>query len=440
MLMVNKIISSIKHAVKEDLVYIIGNYGIRLASFVFTILVAKNISPENYGLFGLATLIITYLAYFNLGSQYSINKELSIDITNTKLNAYALINSVAFTVFIISFALFIHGFNLLNDLHPYSYYLILYPILYNILEISNGILRAHNKSTQLGIIKLAGTLGVVGITFYYFIAGVPNDPTPLFLRFLLFQAIEIIISLYFLSKVYKFKFSDIRVSINIKYIKYLIMQGLVLSLYVTIDGFTKSIDRLFIASFYSKAELGYYSFGVALHGPFLLAIGSIMYMDFSRVLKRFSESNKSDFYLIVNKVYKKLIIIWLITLIASIIFSYLFLKFYVPNYLPSYFVIVIYIFNVITRILIFPYTSFLIANNYQIELIKVIIVPSIINIVLSYTVVLLKFPYIFILLVTFPSNFVYLFFLQNLFKKRILRSNAIEKNFNSKTISTNLDI
>ena len=59
-------------------------HGLRFASLIFTIIVARKIAPENYGLFGLAALIITYITYFNLGSQYSINKELSIDITNNE--------------------------------------------------------------------------------------------------------------------------------------------------------------------------------------------------------------------------------------------------------------------------------------------------------------------------------------------------------------------
>lgn len=417
-MVLSKAFNIVKKSVEEDLVYIIGNYGIRIASFIFTILVAKKISPENYGLFGLATLIITYITYFNLGSQYSINKELSINIENSKTNAYALINTIFFTALVIIFVITIKFFGLFPSLRPYLYYLLIYPVFFNILEISNGILRAHNLSKKLGLIKVAGTLVIIVVTVYYYFKGIPDDPTPLFSRFLLFQFVEVAVSIYFLSKIYTFSFSEIKDAFNIKYLKYLVIQGLILSLYITIDSFTKSIDRLFIAAFYSKAELGYYTFGVSLQGPFLLAIGSIMYMDFSRALKRFKSSTLVEFNKGVKHIYGKLFIVWIITFVCAAIFCFFFLKYYLPRYFSSYLVVVIYVFNYFTRILVFPYASYYVSNDLTFDLIKIILTPSIINIALSYMVVFFNLPYIFILIVTLPSNVLYYFIIKNKFEKK----------------------
>jgi len=419
----NTILNIFKKAyntVKNDFILILGNYGLRIASFLFTLVVAKKISPANYGVFGLATLIVNYLTYFNFGSQYSINKELSIDIKNRIVNAYAIINTFVYSIILLIFYFFAKYFNLFPSLNDYLYYLFFYPLFFNILEISNGILRAHNQSNKLGLIKLAGTIFVVFVTIYYFFIGVSDNPSPLFSRFLFFSIIQVIVSMYYLKNYFIISVDDFVNSINYKNIKYLIWQGLILSIYITIDGFTKSIDRLFVASFYSKEDLGFYSFGFSLQGPFLLALSSIMYMDFSRILKNLKGSSIYDFRNNINKLYKKLFLIWSFTLIIAIIGCFFFLKFYLPNYYNSFPVVIIYIINYFVTILLFPFTSYFIANNLISRLIKIIIIPNIINIILSYIVVLLNLPFYYIMVVSIPSNLFYFILLRrNFFRQKL---------------------
>ena len=165
-------LNKIYNLFKQDLNFIIGNYSLRIASLAFTLLIAKKVDPEHYGIFGLGLLLATYAGYFNFGAQFSINKELSVNIENQKVISYGIVNSIVFFIIILLLSFAVKWLNIYPEIHDYLIYIILYAGFYNISEISNGILRSTGSSKQLAKVKLVSAVGTIFITIYFVIAGI----------------------------------------------------------------------------------------------------------------------------------------------------------------------------------------------------------------------------------------------------------------------------
>jgi O-antigen/teichoic acid export membrane protein len=388
--------------VKGDFTLILGNYFQQIASIIFGIIIAKKISPEAYGIFGLAILLTTYLKFLNLGGQFSINKRLSLRSDSWVTYNYMNLNIIVYPFIVGVVLFFLFFFNFIPDLNPYYWFVWLFLIIDNSFQLIQGIIRAKGLSKILGNSRVITGVGVLLLIVLFLKWKFQSSPIPLFLKLVL---VPLIGSLYFLlyPNIRRlFFFPKIK---SFKYFKFFILEGFVLGVYVFSQDFLGTIDRFFIATNFSNYDLGIYSFSLSIASPILIVLTTIMYMDYSRDMGLFKGASEITFIGLKSKMLKKFFLLYFIFAVLGVLCVYLLLNFYLISYKSSFIIVVILLLSYIPVLFSFPYSLYFVANGLTKYIIWIVVFAIIISVLLDLFTVYLGLDYVYFVCATFFSKF-----------------------------------
>lgn len=407
---------NILNTIKKDFVLIIGNYFQQIASIIFGILVAKKITPEAYGIFGLAILLTTYLKFLNLGGQFSINKRLSI-----RSDSWVSYNYLNFNIFIFPILsgiglYFLFYFNLIPELNVYYVYIWLFLIFDNAFQLIQGVIRARGLSKLLGNSRIITGIIIFVMVFVFLNWEFKNDPLPLFVKLLVIPFIGVV---YFICLPDARSFLFFPKIKTYKYFKFFLFEGIVLGVYVFLQDFLESIDRFFIATNFSTYDLGIYSFAASIASPILLVLTTVMYMDYSREMRLFKGLSFKDFQTLKMQMLKKFFFLYIGFTILGIIAVLGLLNFYLIEYKASFIVLVVLLLSYIPSILSYPYSLYFIANGLRNSIIQIIAMGVVISGIFDFIVIVSGLDYIYIIVATFFSKLLIYVFFSFKFKKII---------------------
>jgi len=386
--------------------YIISTYLFQGVSFVFTLLIANKIAPVQFGIYGLAILIETYLHFLNLGLNLSTNKVLAIDNTNKK-GLQVWFYSIFYHSALISVISFIYIL-ILNE-SQYNIYVILFAIymIFNYITQANiGVIRSFQFNKYLSYVNSIGSAVTVGVIIYYVVfADKLTDATPLFYRQAWVLVLQGIFSFLVIWKFVGIK-DILKMRIDWKYFGFLILQGILLSGTSFLKRFFVTLDRLFIASFFGTATLGYYSVAQSLINPFALLKNSIFFLDYSKYMKEFNKVGLRKYYTESKEIHKRYMWLWMPLFLVVLLFGYVVTTFFLKEYQDSFWILIFLFITETINIYNFSATAYMISNDLQRFLILSVVISIILNTCLNFIVVGFHLSYFLILANTLLSNFV----------------------------------
>lgn len=391
------------NTIKEDFVLISGNYFQQITSIFFGLFIAKKISPEAYGVFGLAILLTTYLKFLNLGGQFSINKRLSIRSDSWIAYNYMNLNVIAYPVIIGIILFTFYFFNFIPALNTYYLCIWLFLSLDNLFQIMQGILRAKGLSIVLGNIRFITGAFVLILIFVFLNWKFQKNPIPLFIKLLIVPFIGVFYFLLF-PNIRKFLFFP-----KLKYFKYFnffILEGFVLGVYVFSQDFLGTIDRFFIATNFSNYDLGIYSFSLSIASPILIVLTTIMYMDYSRYMSVFKGVDNITFIELRSKMVRKFFLLYFVFSTLGILCVYFLLNFYLIEYKPSFIIVFVLLLSYIPDVMCFPYSIYFVANGLSKILIWFVAIGIIVSVLLDVLVICLDLGYVYLVCATIFSKFI----------------------------------
>ena len=391
-------IKSFLNTIKNDFRLIFGNYFQQIASIIFGIVVAKKITPDAYGVFGLAILLTTYLKFLNFGGQFTINKRLSIRTDSWLSYNYLAFNNLVFPIIAGIVLLVFYFFDLIPLLNPYYIYIWLFLIFDNSFQLIQGVIRAKGLSKLLGNSRIYIGVTVFILMFFFINWKFENDSLPLFIKLLIIPLIGVI---YFICLPDVRNFLLFPKKNKIKYFKFFIYEGVVLGVYVFLQDFLASIDRFFIATNYLTYDLGIYSFAFSIASPILLVLSTVMYMDYSRYMNLFKGINFQDFQILKLEMLKKFFILFIGFAIIGSVFVYGLLNIYLIEYKSSFIVLFALLITYIPTILSYPYSVYFVANGLNKDLIWIIAIGVVFSAIFDFSIVLSGLSYIYIIFATF---------------------------------------
>ena len=405
---------SLLESIKKDLVLIFGNYFQQVASFVFVIFVAKKISPDAYAIYGLAILITTYLKFLNLGAQFTINKRLSIRSNSSLALSYFNLIIISYPVLIAVILFLFHFFNLvplLNDYYPYIWIFLSFE---NFNQLAQGVLRAKGMSNVLGKSQILIGISVFILILFFFNWNNYSNPLPLFIKFIITPIVAVIfLSFYGYSR----KIIFFPRFFKIKHFKFFLIDGIVLMTYAFSQDLLSSIDRLFVAAYYSKNEFGIYSFAFTIAGPILLLLRTVMFMDYSRYMKVFKNISKKDFLNLRPTLLRKFFLIYIALFALGGITSHIVLEYFLIQYKPAFNLILLMLFLFIPNILSYQYSIYFISNGSNKIITLTIFIAIIISAILDLFVVSLGYDIYLLLISSFVSKLIIYFIFRYKFNK-----------------------
>lgn len=423
MLNTNKLFSAFIKNLKQDKLFIIGNYIKQGAASLFTLLIAKNIDPDSYGIFGLALLAEVYFRFAYLGINHSINKQLSIDKDDLRVYKFYLLSIIYLISVVIVAFIVVSNLNVIPGLKQYFLFLFLYIIFNFIYQCNIGILRAFRFSKALGYTNISSAISTVLILFYYIIYGIPASPEPLFIKLVIVSLVQTIISFSFLVVKRLDLYAIIRQKASAKYYFSLVKQGFYLMIYNYSSDIYNSLDRLFIVNFYGTASLGFYTFANQILKPFNMLIRSFTFLDWSTYLKKYNNASKESYSETTKKFKIKYLFIWISVFFLSITVSYFIIFFYLDNYKMSFFILIVLLFRLLIRLFNFSPANYLISNNHYITLIKNLFTSIVLTALVHYVISYLQIAFIFIVISSVLSTGFLYNYLLNRATNKFLKSN-----------------
>lgn len=392
-----------------------GNYFFQLISGIYGIYIANQISPEAYGVFGFVVLLITYLKFLNFGAQYIVNKKLSIKNENKFALDYLNINVYLFPVVLALILLILYLIGIFSLSIIFYFFLFFYLSLNNTVQIIEGVLRARDNSKLLGYSRFFSGMIILILLIVFYDWGNDANPLPLFLKTLCIPIATL--AFLFTKKSVRSIFS-FKINFSYKGFYYFLLAGISLGLYVFSNDLLMSIDRLFISMYYSTYDLGIYSFAYSLGGPVLMIITTIVYMDYSRYMNSFKKINYLDFIKVKREITKKFFLIYFAVILLSIPAVYLLLNYFLNQYSDAFPVVLLVLLSYSTVILSFPYSLYFISNNMVNILVKIMLSGLFLSFIINHIICLLKLDYIYLLLATFLVK-ICIFYLMHINAKKI---------------------
>ncbi|UCZ52941.1 hypothetical protein LGQ02_19510 [Bacillus shivajii] len=384
---VTRLIDTKRDIIKDVFVLSISKYFKQGTIFIKGLLLASVLTVEDFGIYSLFMLFITFSVFISLGSTYALNKQLSINHTDLiqrgltiRRSQLILVSSnILFFILFIIIALniqtvFNHGIIIV--------YLSLILKQYNIFY--ENILRAFQEFKKISIglflvafIDLLLILAFIGkininliITFYLIAVLLSN----LFYRFATKE-----ITRESLSPLKKSHFTESKMALYNHFIL-----GISLLLYNLNYLLFLNTDKIIVSSFFGIEKLGVYTFATNIVAGTMILLQGINYIMYPKLLKKFSVIDSSRSALILYKKIIFLLIPSLLVINTCIFFvSSIFIRNLYVEYIDGIIIILILyigqIFNVVTM-----YSNTIsIAQNKESFLIKIQLLSLGLNIILG---------------------------------------------------------
>jgi len=273
-------------------IFLINRYLTYFLQFVKTISIAAVLGPYYFGIWGFITLILQYLSYSNLGLQYSLNVFISTsEKGDSKKDSIIFSSSMIITAFIGFLLLilgvipFIFDFKIFPK-YSFSNYVLLVVIIAILRNFNQLFINLYRSYGYLYKISISQFLLQAALLPFVFIFKGEN-----LLNVLLWVSIVVYIfslSLFAYNAPVKF-----RIQIEWSKIILILKRGFNLLIYNASFYLITISSRTIISSDYEVQEMGYYSFANNLAYATLMALGTIAWVLFPKILYKL-RSNVSN--------------------------------------------------------------------------------------------------------------------------------------------------
>lgn len=337
----------LKHKVFRDSLWNFSNSLIsRIGGLIFTIILARILLPEGFGLYSLATSVaLMFVTFADLGINQAMIRFVSLELEHSKKKAIAYfkyILKIKITIsLIVSLILFVAAIPLANyvfnkpEISSLLMILSFYIFLLALESFFESLFYIKNKVKYLTLKEfLLQTLRIIAIVSVFYLVTKAHQLLGVMVGLAVSLLIVFIMVVYFIKKIFKFLFekSEVKIDKNrvMKFIGYLTLAGL--------SGiFLGYIDTILLGIFVSSEYIGYY------RAAFTLIFGIAGLLSFANVLLPvLTTVKKESLGNVFNKIMKYSLIITIPAAVGLIILANYTLRFvygyeYLPAALPLYF-------------------------------------------------------------------------------------------------------
>lgn len=357
---------------RKEFYFTLGRYLVYAFQIAKGFALAYFLGPFFFGIYGYIMLYQQYLVYSNLGVQYALNAELSIN-SNSEQSVKNRIENSAFsmTVYIVLvlfiLSLFVYFFKIeifpYKDSHKYVFLLLILACLGHFQEIFVNIFRINKNLLPILYSDL-------------FIAIATISVIPFFNGINLIDAVlwSWIISLSFTMFIYKILYKK-RIRFDNSYIKSLFNAGLPLLLFIFNYNLMGLIIRTLISIYYDTTAMGLFSFSNSLTSAIMLSFNSITWLMYPAVISKLSDYDLKGIELedyLIGFSKKLIFIVFAIICMAIIAMPLLFI--FLPKYEPIKGALIILLLNQVVFNAGFAFVSLAIGRKsyYQIAAISLL--------------------------------------------------------------------
>lgn len=388
--MLNKIVSN------KVFLYLIFRYLIFIIQFLSSIYIAIELGPYYYGIWGFMLLLISYLAYFNLGISSSLNilmiqnKTEEIIVKDIVANSIVLTGFLSSLIILLALYYFVFGIRLFEkyELGNYFYVICIIGILFHFNSLLGTIYRVKNRLFELAFFQ--SIIPIVILISFFVAKGKTLLPILLYMT-LLGNVASLI--LFVVNK---------RIPLgglfSVKGCVKVLNKGFYLFIYNTSFFLIVLSTRTLISYFYETEDFGYFTFSYTLANAVLLLLQALAIIIFPKIIDKLNENSVEE----VEKT-KMVISINYVTLSYGLMFSALmffpiFIDF-IPKYQGTLKVLNLIAVTVLLHTNTFAYTSHLMAQNKERLLSGISLISLLLNISISLVLILffqVSFEYVII--------------------------------------------
>ncbi|PFA66941.1 polysaccharide biosynthesis protein [Bacillus sp. AFS015802] len=365
---------------------------------------AASLGPELFGILGNLILVLSYLAYTNLGIVYSMNREYVLyESKGEEIRAENVINTTFTALIILSTFLILTGvsttFFYKGDLRNYLVLIFIIAIFEQYRSFYMNYFRLTNdfkKINNIEIINSIFSFVLIVILIKYF---------AIYAVLIAMLISGCIIFFYGIKHLGKIKFS-----IDRQVIKDLLVVGFPLLIYNLGFYIITTIDRVMTIKFLDYKDLGYLTFSNQIAGGTLVFITSVLFLYYPKAIKMLnvdSNVNTRIFLRRTEKYTKYVEVFGVVLCVTGVILIEPFVDVLVPSYDISINIYRILIFGTIVNQIAYFFNVFIVSNKKQIYLIYIQIIIISLSIIFNFVFIKIGMGIIGIVLATSISNVIY---------------------------------
>jgi len=389
------------------IIYLASRYGTYALQFIVSLIIAGKLGPYYMGLYGVVLLILNYFAQFHLGIANSLNillvhhkneSEKYVDYVNNSLFLVSLLGGVIISLFLYYW---LFGINSIQELQIDEYlpYICGIAVLEHFDGVFTNILRVKNFVTQISIIQSLNVLLNVSVVAFFdgrklVLALIISLLVSNILKAVIAVACKIIprVSFLYLSKNTQHE---------------LLSKGFYLFIYNSCLMFVLIVVRTLISSNYSLEQFGVFTFSFTIANAVMLLLDSLAFIIFPKLIDMLSSIDMQQIKKSlgqINDIY--ISTAHLFIYIAMILFPVLLM--FMPQYENSQTSMNLIALTVLVSTNTFGYTSFLLAQNKEMNAALLAFSTMVLSIVLGLVFVkLLKVEFHYVVISTMITYFVY---------------------------------
>lgn len=384
--------------------FLLIRYVTYIVAFLKISMLASELGPHTYGVWGFIKLIWQYLSFLTLGIHFSINVLIASNKEDyekiIKLSRVSL--SLTFAMF---FVLLIGAILMvLLNITPFEKYeigsLIIATVAIGMLKNINltniNIARNFDKLYSIGIYYLVSEVIII------LIIELVNQQYLLNYVIYATLVIELTYTLIFIFK-HKFKFE---ISFDKEAVKELVLRGVKLLMYNYSLIFMFLSVRTVVAFYYGVNDFGEYTFANSLVDSLFVAFSSVLWIFFPKMITKLSTTSDDESIKIIDQlrvIYIPLMFLSLLMLgYASFIMKYVF-----PEYKLFKEIFIIMLLSLGLRDYAFGFNTVIIARGKEILLAKYAVIAIVLNVAFSIYLGENEASLVYIPMVTLVASFLY---------------------------------
>ena len=357
------LVNIIKKTITNKIIlYLLSRYTTYLIQFITSIIIAVELGPFYYGVWGFILLLINYFQITNFGITNSISilmvqyKNDNRKVSDFVKTSFFLVSIICFVVILLALYYYLFGIPFFSKykIGNLFYFICLIAIMsyYNYLLLT--IYRVKNKLFEIALFQSITPLLVFISVF-------------LFKEYILLKSL---ISAYllghFISLILFLKGKTLpkNGNVNIKYARIIIKKGFYLFIYNLCFYLIIISSKTLISIYYTVEEFGFFTFSYSLANAIMLLLEAISFLIFPKIVDRL---NSDDSIYVVNNI--NVIRSNYVTLAHGFVYIALFVfPFFimlVPKFQEAYISLCLLSLTVLLYTNSFGYNTYLLARNYE---------------------------------------------------------------------------
>lgn len=332
---------------KTSIIYTGGALTKALAQLIVGFVIAKYISPDDFGLWATINLALSYCIFFQAGFINGLNLELPLVLgKGDEKQATLMAGTVQTTVLLSCILIFI--------------FTILYFIFfsktelkeqYGIITIAVIIIFTFYQNYLMSTFRSKNSFDILGKI--QFIDAFVNLTTIIFVVYysyygMLIKALVVIVIYVVLLHIYR----PMKVGLlwDINSLKKILAVGLPIFVLVLIDSFSSTIDKVWLIKYTNLNQVGIYTFAFYAYSTFLLFSASIANYIYPKMSYNYGKNqDKQQLWKFVKKVTLLLLVIQIPIATIGVFLIPLLINTFFTNYIGSIFIMQILLFAGVLR-------------------------------------------------------------------------------------------